>query len=199
MKKISRNRVIQCAVFAATIIFTTSCYSADCNCVDWVNKGGYCVDYVKDKVPSFPIPQDRTEITSLKNKDLFEVEKGDVAIFSLRNYWHVAYVEKVHLDKHGVASAIDVSEMNSSGQLSLDEFQDRWGIRSKSEWKRALCCGVTENYGLASTRHNVPLNTVKQLWSSNADDSGDKKFVGIIADKVREVINRLFLFSDKYI
>ena len=199
MKKTSRNRVIRSAVFTATIIFATSSYAADCNCVDWVNKGGYCVDYVKDKVPSFPIPRDRIEITSLKNKDLSEVTKGDVAIFSLRNYWHVAYVEKVHLNQHGIATAIDVSEMNSGGQLSLDEFQARWGMRSVSEWKRALCCGVTENFGLMNSRQNIPLNTVKQLWSSDADDSDDKNLPDFIADKVREVINRLLLLSDKYI
>ena len=106
------------ATLFITIILRTNCH-AGCNCADWMNKGGYCVDYVKTKIPSFPIPQNKDEITTLKNRDIFKVTAGDAALFNFSNYWHVAYVEKVHLDQHGNAIAIDVSEMNFGGQLSF--------------------------------------------------------------------------------
>ena len=117
------------ATFVAATMMHTSCY-AGCNCDDWMAKGGYCVDYVKAKVPSFPTPRNTTEIATLKNKDILEVTEGDVALFSISNYWHVAYVEKVHLDQHGNATAIDVSEMNFGDQLSLNEFRNKWKQKS---------------------------------------------------------------------
>jgi hypothetical protein len=60
----------------------TKGYAASCSCSDWMNKGGYCVDYVKEKIPTFPIPQNTTEIASLKNKEISEISEGDVAIFN---------------------------------------------------------------------------------------------------------------------
>jgi hypothetical protein len=125
---------------------------AGCNCDDWMNRGGYCVDYVKTKIPSFPIPKSVAEITTLKNREISKVEEGDVAIFDLGRYWHVAYVEKVHQDSHGSATAIDVSEMNFGGQISFQEYRNIWNQKNESEWKRALCCGVTKKYD------RIPLN-----------------------------------------
>jgi hypothetical protein len=140
-----------------------------------MKKGGYCVDYVKTKIPSFPIPQNKDEIATLKNRDIFKVTAGDVAIFNFSNYWHVAYVEKVQLDQHGNATTIDVSEMNFGNQLSLNDFRNKWKQKSKSEWKRAICCGVTDNYDQTSARKNVALNTVTQIWSPVATTSGSAK------------------------
>jgi len=164
-----------------------------------MNKAGYCVDYVKDKIPEFPIPQNTTEIASLKNKEISEITEGDVAIFSLRNYWHVAYVEKVHRNQQGIASAIDVSEMNFGDQMSFDEFRASWKSKNENEWKRAICCGVTDKYDQRSFRKNVTLDTVKQIWSP---DSAESESVGVrrvrtVVDKVREVLNRFIDVVDR--
>lgn len=189
-------------VIVATIVITgmlhTTCY-AGCNCDDWMKKGGYCVDYVKTKIPTFPIPQNTTEITALKNKDIPEVSEGDVALFNFSNYWHVAYVEKVHLDQHGNATAIDVSEMNFGDQLSFSEFKNKWKQKSQNEWKRAICCGVTDNYDQTSARKNVALNTVKQIWSpvAAASESAKGEHDDNAFDKIREALNRFLQFTGR--
>ena len=185
-------------IIAITGILNTKCY-AGCNCDDWMKKGGYCVDYVKTKIPTFPIPQNTTEISALKNKDIPEVLVGDVALFNFSNYWHVAYVEKVHLDQRGNATAIDVSEMNFGDKLSFSEFKNKWKQKSKSEWKRALCCGVTDNYDQTGVRKNVALNTVKQIWSPVAAASEGTKgeHDDTAFDKIREALNRFLQFSGR--
>ena len=174
-----------------TGILHTRCY-AGCNCDDWMKNGGYCVDYVKTKIPTFSVPQNTTEISTLKNKDITEVSEGDVALFDLGNYWHVAYVEKVHLGQHGNATAIDVSEMNLGDQLTFHEFKNKWKQKSRSEWKRAICCGVTGNYDRMSMRRNVTLDTVKQIWSPVAKTSESIKggYVDTAFEKIREALNR---------
>jgi hypothetical protein len=188
------------AIVTAIVItgMHASCY-AGCNCDDWMKKGGYCVDYVKAKIPAFPIPQNNTEIAALKNKDIPEVAEGDVALFNFSNYWHVAYVEKVHLDQHGNATTIDVSEMNFGDQLSFNEFKKIWKHKSSSEWKRALCCGITENYDQTSSRKNIALNTVSQIWSPVAATSESTKgeHDDTAFDKIREALNRFLQFTGR--
>lgn len=188
-------------IIVTAIVITgmyTSCY-AGCNCDDWVKRDGYCVDYVKTKIPTFPIPNNAAEIAALKNKEIPEVTEGDVAIFDLGNYWHVAYIEKVHLDQQGDATAIDVSEMNFGGQMSFYEYKNKWRPKNESEWKRALCCGVTDKYDQTSMRKNVALNTVKQIWSpvSAASEGISGRRGNTVVDKVREVFNRFFLFTGR--
>lgn len=185
-----RNSLILAAIIMTVMV--TNCY-AGCDCDDWMKKGGYCVDYIKTKIPTFPIPQNTTEIAALNNKDVSDVTEGDVAMFYLSNYWHVAYVEKIHLDQEGNATAIDVSEMNYGGQLSFDEFKARWRQKSRSEWKRALCCGVTDNYDETSSRKKVALNSVRQIWSPRV--SGDRD--DSVLDKVKEVLNRVIQFTGR--
>lgn len=120
-------------------------------------------------------------------------------MFNFSNYWHVAYVEKVHLDQQGNATSIDVSEMNFGRQMSFGEYKNKWRLKSRSEWKRALCCGVTDNYDRTSSRKNVALNTVKQIWSpvstASADVNGERD--DTVFDKIREVLNRFFLFTER--
>jgi hypothetical protein len=185
------------AVLIVTLAYNG--YAADCSCSDWVDKGGYCVNYVKQRIPSFPVPQSTTEIAVLKNKEIHDVTEGDVVMFNTSNYWHVAYVEKVHLNQQGLAATVDVSEMNFGDQLPFGEFKKAWGTRSEGEWKRALCCGVTENYGLMSSRAHIPLNTVKQIWSPDVVDSEDKKLGAVVMHKAREVINRFSVLVEKYL
>ena len=156
--------IVSMALFTAV---NSSCY-AGCNCDDWVVKGGYCVDYVKSRIPSFPIPTNASEIVNLKNKETTKITEGDVAIFSVSNYWHVAYVEKVHTDKHGNATSIDVSEMNFGRQVSFDDYQIKWQSKDKREWNRALCCGITSKYDQISKRKYVSLDTVKQIWTPSS-------------------------------
>jgi len=179
------------SIVVTAFILTGFCESsyAGCNCADWVKRDGYCVDYVKTRIPAFPIPNTVTEIANLANKEIQEVAEGDVAIFDLGNYWHVAYVEKVRLDQQGKATAIDASEMNFGGSMSFNEYKQKWRPKSKSEWKRALCCGVTDQYDQTTIRKNVSLATVKQIWSPDPEDS--------VVDKVREVLNRFFHFTER--
>lgn len=185
-------------IFALTAVSTPS--FAGCNCDDWVNEAGYCVDYVKTKIPTFPIPKSVTEITALKNKEIAKVEEGDVAIFDLGRYWHVAYVEKVHLDRQGSPTAIDVSEMNFGRQLSFDEFKNRWHSKNEGEWKRALCCGVTKKYDQLSKRKNVALNSVEQIWSPDAapaqELSGGLQNETLL-EKAREALNHFIQFTGR--
>jgi len=173
---------------------------AGCNCDDWMNRGGYCVDYVKTKIPSFPIPKSIAEISVLKNREVSKVEEGDVAIFDLGRYWHVAYVEKVHLDSHGIATSIDVSEMNFGGQMSFQEYRNKWNQKNESEWKRALCCGVTKKYDRTSRRKNIALNSVEQIWSPDAltpqvisGGNGEDNLI----EKVREALNQFIQFTGR--
>ena len=193
---------MKCITMFLTAITVTvmhaSCY-AGCNCDDWLKKGGYCVDYVKRRIPAFPIPNNATEIAVLKNKEIPEVTEGDVAIFDLGNYWHVSYVEKVHMDQQGNATAINVSEMNFGGQMSFLEYNNKWSSHNESEWKRALCCGVTNKYGQTSLRKNIPLNTIKQIWSpisaASESISGRRDNSGV--DKITEVFNWFLLFTGR--
>lgn len=167
------------------------CYALRCNCDDWVEKGGYCVDYIKDRIPAFAIPT-KDDMVRLKNTRVSDVTEGDVAIFTVKNYWHVAYVEKVHRSSRGEASAIDVSEMNFGGELSFAEFKDRWRSNSKAEWTRAACCGITDTYDEVTLRKNVPMSTVKQVWSPDGAGFDDaRRRVRALFGQVREVIDRL--------
>lgn len=177
----------------------TNCYALDCACGDWMDKEGYCVDYVKEKIPSFPIPQNTTEIASLKNKEISEISEGDVAIFDFGNYWHVAYVEKVHRNQQGIASTIDVSEMNFGDRMSFVEFRTKWKSANESEWKRALCCGVTDKYDQMGFRKNVALNSVTQVWSPDSVESEHARGRSdrTVVDRVKEVLNRFIDFVDR--
>lgn len=189
-------------ILAATVLVTvlrTSCH-AGCNCDDWMDRGGYCVDYIKNRIPAFPIPQSDAEIEALKNRETAKVEEGDVAIFDLGRYWHVAYVEKVHLDSQGAATAIDVSEMNFGGQLSLQEYRNRWNQTSESEWKRALCCGITKKYDQLGRRKNIALDSVEQIWSPDAATSqvisGGRQDATLL-EKIREALNQFIQFTGR--
>jgi len=183
-----------------TACVTANSFALNCDCGDWMDKGGYCVDYIKDKIPEFPIPLSTTAIASLKNRPVSEIAEGDVAIFNFRNYWHVAYVEKVHRDQNGAARSIDISEMNFGDRLTRDEFKIKWKSRNESEWQRAICCGVTDRYDELSYRNNIELGTVRQVWSPDPDDiddaASDRKGRRVI-DKAKEVLNRFFEFVDQ--
>lgn len=173
---------------------------AGCKCDDWMNRGGYCVDYVKARIPAFPIPKTDTQIAALKNRAVSNVEEGDVAIFDLGRYWHVAYVEKVHMDRHGRATSIDISEENFGGQMSYEEYKGRWHTNSESEWKRALCCGVTDKYNQRSVRKYVSISTVDHIWSpdsaaSQENSGGDRNET--VFDKVRESLNHFIEFTER--
>lgn len=159
--------ILAITILSLLTVLKVNCF-ADCNCDDWVRKGGYCVNYVKSRIPIFPIPEDVAAITVLKNKEVKDVSRGDVAIFDLGSYWHVAYVEKVHVDQQGNATAVDVSEMNFGDQISFADFKKRWRLSAESEWKRAICCGVTTMYDRSSTRQNLELNSINQIWSTES-------------------------------
>ena len=181
--------------------FHTSCYAVRCNgaCDDWMGKDGYCVDYVNTKIPIFPDALTKEDMVDLKNTDIPDVTEGDAAIFTIKNYWHVAYVEKVHRNHSGEATAIDVSEMNFGNELSFAEFKAKWKSKSQAEWNRARCCGITDNFDQVSSRKNVALSTVTQIWSPDhvvSEDAGGHR-VKAITGKVREVINQFFEFTGR--
>lgn len=193
------TKIIMFTVSILTACWTANSFALSCECSDWMNKGGYCVDYIKEKIPEFPIPLSTAAIASLKNKPVSEITEGDVAIFNFSNYWHVAYVEKVHRDQQGGAHSIDVSEMNFGDRLTRDEFKAKWKSRNEREWQRAICCGVTDKYDELSFRKNIEVNTVKQIWSPEPDDiedaSGQKG--RRVIDKAKEVLNRFIDFVDR--
>ncbi|HJV35324.1 CHAP domain-containing protein [Geomonas sp.] len=190
--------------FFATILLAallsgaqTRCYAVSCNCNDWIERQGYCVDYVKERIPTFPVPT-KDDMPALQNTGVDNITEGDVAIFTIKNYWHVAYVEKVHRDQHGDATAIDVSEMNFGDTVSFPEFRAKWQAKSKAEWSRALCCGVTENYDRITFREDIPLSTVKQVWSPDdvPSDARRHPFKEAV-DKIKEVVNRLMDLTER--
>ena len=193
------KRCIETILILALLMVSKNSY-AGCNCNDWVKRGGYCVDYVKTKIATFPIPNTVAEITVLKNEETSKVAAGDVAIFDLGKYWHVAYVEKVHRDSQGNASAIDVSEMNFGGKMTFQEYKDTWNQNNEDEWKRALCCGVTTKYGQMSMRQNIAINSIEQIWSPDAAAFQENKWWNMddsLLDKVRESLNRFIQFTEK--
>jgi len=161
------KRIIETGIITLIIAISSNSF-ADCICTDWIQKSGYCVDYIKQRIPAFPIPKDAVAIKSLDNEGVKNVKAGDVAIFNMGNYWHVAYVENVHSNDRGVETSIDVSEMNFGGQVSSVDFNEKWGLAELSEWKRAVCCGVTDKYGQVTTRKNIAISTVNQAWSPDS-------------------------------
>ena len=173
-------------------------YAVSCNCDDWMGKGGYCVDYIKTRIPTFPIPY-KDDMAGLKNTGIYDVTEGDVAIFTIKNYWHVAYVETVYRNQRGDATTIDVSEMNFGDKLSFAEFKAKWKSNSQAELNRAFCCGITDNYDQITLRKNIALNTVKQIWSPDdvASEGIGRRRVKAIVGKVREVVNRFFEFAER--
>lgn len=196
--QLNKKRVLL-IVLLLSACWSSNSFALNCDCGDWMNKGGYCVDYVKERVAVFPVPQNTTEIASLKNKPVSEISEGDVAIFNLSKYWHVAYVEKVYRDQNGAARAIDVSEMNFGDRLTRDEFKAKWKSRNEREWQRAICCGVTDKYDELSFRKNVAVNTVTQVWSPDPDDLEGitlRRDRGVV-DKAKEVFNRLAALVDQ--
>ncbi|WP_224983360.1 hypothetical protein [Geomonas agri] len=162
-----------------------------------MDKGGYCVDYVKSRIPSFPMPT-RDDMPTLKNVDIAEVTEGDVAIFAIKSYWHVAYVESVHRNAQGEPLTIDVSEMNFGNEPSFVEFRSRWKLASRDEWQRALCCGITDNYDEITMRKNVDVTTVRQVWSPDdaaREGTAQARFKALMG-RVKEVINSFRELAD---
>lgn len=154
-------------LFCVALMLSISCTEshADCTCDDWIGKGGYCVDYIKSRIPAFPVPYSIQAIKSLHNEELRDISKGDVALFTVSNYWHTAYVEKVHFDRKGNPVAIDVTEMNFGELPTYEEFTARWGHMPPHEWQRARCCGVTNDYGRTEARTGIPIGSIHQVWS----------------------------------
>ena len=183
-----------CALLLSGV--ATCSYALNCSCEDWMDREGYCVDYIKDRIPSFPIPY-REDMPDLKNREVADITPGDVAVFHIRNYWHVAYVERVHRDSRGEPTSIDVSEMNFGGGLSFGEFKAKWKSNSQEEWDRAVCCGITDSYGQVTTRNDVDIDTVKQVWSPDETEAGGAalRFKAIVG-KVRQVIDRFYDLAD---
>ncbi|NVN89550.1 MAG: hypothetical protein HXX11_03005 [Desulfuromonadales bacterium] len=173
------------------------CFAA-WNCDDWVARRGYCVDYVKSRVPLFPIPATVSDILQLNNKNVRRVAKGDVAIFDLGRYWHVAYVENVYRDHYGNAISIDVSEKNYGEKLTRGDFKNKWDSKQSNDWKRAVWCGVTSEYGQTSMRTNVAIDSVDQIWSPKPAlfHSFRRGSVAGLLGNAHEVIDRTLRLSE---
>lgn len=166
---------------------------AEWDCDDWVSRRGYCVDYVKSKIPSFPIPTSEKDIMQLKNRDVGKIAPGDVAIFDLGRYWHVAYVEHVHRDQFGKAVAIDVSEKNFGDRLTLSEFRKTWKTPKTGEWKRAQWCGVTKKFDQIGVRRYIDLATIDQVWSPRAGNKS--KIIRLVDALNKQLSGMLQLFT----
>lgn len=184
-------------VVPVLLLCLSSSSSAEWKCDDWVSRRGYCVDYVKSRVPSFPVPTSDADITRLDNKNVGDVAKGDVAIFDLGRYWHVAYVENVHRDHVGTVMSIDVSEKNYGDPLTRLDFTNLWDSSHVSAWKRAVWCGVTTKFGQTSVRSNVPIESVEQIWSPKPSlfHRVKRGKVGQLLDNAQVALKHIFRFS----
>lgn len=78
-------------------------------------------------------------------------------------------MERVNRDYKGNAISIYVSEMNYGKNDTLEEFVKKWNPdpkKAKSEWERAICCGVTSKYGsIQKERTTVPISSIHHIWS----------------------------------
>ena len=85
------------------------------DCSKYYGKG-YCVDYIQQRVGRRPRGDAAKWPANIKNDD---VRAGDVAIFRSMGggYGHVAYVERVNLDRNRRPTSINVTEMNARGPL----------------------------------------------------------------------------------
>jgi hypothetical protein len=191
------KRDVKLLTFAVLLCSGSPCF-ADWNCDDWVARRGYCVDYVKSKIPSFPVPDSDDDIKQLNNKQVRDVVRGDVAIFDLGRYWHVAYVENVRRDHRGNAISIDISEKNYGPRMTPDHYLKTWGSRHGSEWKRAVWCGVTKKYGQNGMRTNVPIDTVEQIWTPRPSLSQRIRSGSVtgLLDRAREFMDGLVRFHE---
>jgi len=178
------KRKIGIMLFLLALAGGSKCHAGGV-CDDWVKRGGYCVDYVKSRIPSFPVPKDVSEIALLSNKTIRDVAEGDVAIFNLGTYWHVAYIEKVNPDQQGIPATIDVSEMNYGDRLTLDDYLKEWRLKKTSEWERAVSCGVTIRYGDIDRRSNIPISSIQQIWSPVVAASREGSGARTLLDRVR--------------
>lgn len=124
------NRTIQ------EVTGRVGCTVGDTRC--WLRKGGFCTDYVHDKL-NLKRDEAGREVswTPVLPAD---VRPGDIAVFIGRT--HYAYVEKIIRDKQGRPVAVDVSEYNF-GTCLVDE--------------PAM---VTDQYKLVNRRKGVPINSV---------------------------------------
>ena len=89
------------------------------------------------------------------NLDLLQV--GDVAIFDLGAYGHVAYVEQVNRDADGTPISVNLSEWNYGSSWKSDH--------------NGQACGATNLFGqlLAPPRNNVPVSNVNRFWHIGGD------------------------------
>ena len=189
--------IVEIVVVILLLLQTKTCF-ASWSCDDWVARRGYCVDYVKSRVPSFPLPGSVAEIARLDNKSIRKVAKGDVAIFDLGRYWHVAYVENVYRDKNGNVLSIDVSEKNYGEKMTQGVFKKKWDSHTPSDWQRAVWCGVTSNYGQTSLRTNVAIDSVEQIWSPKPSlfhQVRKGSLFGLLGN-AHDFINRTLRFSE---
>ncbi len=149
--------------------FLPLCLASPCwcawDCDDWERRRGYCVDYVKSRIPSFPIPRSEADVSRLNNRVPARIRRGDVALFDMGRYWHLAYVERVRRDRWGRASSIDVSEWNFGPPLTRESFRATWNQAAPPPWQRAVWCGVTEKFGRSGTRTGIPIQRVDQVWT----------------------------------
>lgn len=180
------------ALAAALLCFASPCWAA-WDCDDWVERRGYCVDYVKSRIPTFPIPKSEADIRRLNNREVAHIQRGDVAIFDLGRYWHVAYVENVRRDQRGTPVSIDISEKNYGPRMTAEHFRKTWDPARGSEWKRAVWCGVTKKFGQSGMRNNVPIHTVDQVWTPRPSLLQRIGIAGLL-DRVHRFLGGLELF-----
>lgn len=107
---------------------------------------GYCTDYIQQRLGRKPSGDAGTWPG---NTSVASIRQGDVAIFNVGSYGHVAYVEQVIADKSGKPTHIRVSEMNWAPVLPGAENQK---------------CAITSNFGKVTTRPAVPIAAVARVW-----------------------------------
>lgn len=135
-----------CLGFALAIA-SALVYAADCS--QYLGKG-YCTDYIFAQTGQRQ-PGDAQDWNG--DHDLSLLQKGDVAIFDLGTYGHVALVENVNKDSSGTPVSVNLSEWNY-GPTYVNE-----------------ACAVTNAFGIRGTRENIPVSTVDRFWHIGKGES----------------------------
>lgn len=131
------------------LVFSELAFGSDCS--QYIGRG-YCTDYIRNITGSSQSGDARNWTSNIS---LSEVLPGDVAIFAnVGNFGHVAFVDAVNRDGDGRPISVNLSEWNYGST-----FQDE-------------SCGVTNKFGITTTRTSISVSSISRFWRPNGSGSG---------------------------
>lgn len=150
--------MIRCFFFKTAVVISmvfTSYFAIGADCSKYLGRG-YCTDYIQVITGSTQGGNAKDWVSNIEKQD---VAVGDVAIFTLGAYGHVAFVESVRLDDRGAPQSVDLSEWNYSKEYVDPD------------------CVVTSSFGITTKRRNVSLNTISGFWRAEGNLAVDRNIV----------------------